>query len=60
MALCGYLGRQDEAREWIAKLLAVNPRHTIAWFHAYASRFMSPGTLAVWEEGLRRAGLPEE
>jgi TolB-like protein/class 3 adenylate cyclase/Tfp pilus assembly protein PilF len=59
LALCGYLGRQDEAREWIAKLLAVNPVHTVAWFKNYG-RFLSPATLAIWVEGLRRAGLPEE
>jgi adenylate cyclase len=59
VALCGYLGRTEEAREWIAKLLAVNPAHTIAWFQNYGSKFMSSATLAIWAEGLRRAGLPE-
>ena len=60
VALCGYLGRKDEAREWIARLLAVNPIHTIAWFRNFGGRFLSPATLAIWLEGLRRAGLPEE
>jgi hypothetical protein len=32
---------------------------TIASWTAYASRFTSAGTLAVWVEGFRRAGLPE-
>ena len=59
VALCGYLGRTEEAREWIVRLLAVNPVHTIAWFRAFGARFLSPGTLAVWVEGLRKAGLPE-
>ena len=59
VALCGYLGRTEEAREWIAKLLEVNPAHTIAWFQNYGSNFMSSATLAIWVEGLRRAGLPE-
>jgi tetratricopeptide (TPR) repeat protein len=59
VALCGYLGRTEEAREWIAKLLAVNPAHTIAWFQNYGGKFMSSATLAIWVEGLRRAGLPE-
>ena len=59
VALCGYLGRTEEAREWVAKLLAVNPAHTIAWFQNYGSKFMSSATLAIWVEGLRRAGLPE-
>ncbi len=60
LALCGYLGRTEEAREWMARLFRVNPVHTIAWFKTFGGRFLSPGTLAVWVEGLRRAGLPEE
>jgi adenylate cyclase len=60
VALCGYLGRTDEARTWIARLLAVNPIHTIAWFKAFGGKFLSPATLAIWVEGLRRAGLPDE
>jgi adenylate cyclase len=60
VALCGYLGRTEEARESISNLLTVNPVHTVTWFRTFGGRFLSPGTLAVWEEGLRRAGLPEE
>jgi len=59
VALCGYLGRTDEAREWIGRLLAINPAHMVAWFKTFGGRFLSPGTLVVWVEGLRRAGLPE-
>jgi TolB-like protein/class 3 adenylate cyclase/Flp pilus assembly protein TadD len=59
IALCGYLGRTDEAREWIARLLALNPFHTVAWYKVFGGRFLSPGALAVWVEGLRLAGLPE-
>jgi hypothetical protein len=50
----------DEAREWIARMLAVNPVHTIAWFRNFGGKFLSAATLAIWVEGLRRAGLPEE
>lgn len=60
VALSGYLGRTEEACEWVARLLEANPLNTIARFKAFGSRFLSPGTLAVWVEGLRRAGLPEE
>ena len=60
VALCGYLGRTDEAKEWIVRLLAVNPGHTVAWFKNFGGRFLSPATLAIWVEGLRRAGLPED
>ncbi len=60
LALCGYLGRTEEAREWIARLLALNPLHTVAWFRNFGGKFLSPATLAIWVEGLRKAGLPEE
>jgi adenylate cyclase len=56
VALCGYLGRVEEAREWVKRL---KPAMTIADFTAYMGRFTSAGTLAVWVEGFRRAGLPE-
>jgi TolB-like protein/tetratricopeptide (TPR) repeat protein len=59
VVLCGYLGRVEEAREWVKRLLDVNPAMTIASYTAFASRFTSAGTLAVWVEGFRRAGLPE-
>jgi hypothetical protein len=29
-------------------------------FKAFGSKFLSSGTIAVWEEGFRRAGLAEE
>jgi TolB-like protein len=60
VALCGYLGRTAEAREWIARLLEVNSAMTIAGFKAFGEKFLSPATLAIWVEGLRRAGLQEE
>jgi adenylate cyclase len=58
VALCGYLGRTEEAREWIDRLLELNPATTIAGFRAFGRNFLSSGTIAVWEEGFRRAGLP--
>jgi TolB-like protein/class 3 adenylate cyclase len=60
VALCGYLGRVEEGREWVCRLLEVNPGNTIAGFKAFGATFLSPGTIAVWVEGFRRAGLPEE
>jgi hypothetical protein len=60
VALCGYLGRTDEAREWVTRLLEVNPAMTIAGFKTYATKYQVPGTIAVWVEGFRRAGLPEQ
>jgi tetratricopeptide (TPR) repeat protein len=58
VALCGYLGRTEEARFWVARLLELNPDTTIAGFKGFSGNFLSPGTIAVWEEGFRRAGLP--
>ena len=55
VALCSYLGRTEEAREWVKRL--PDPAMTIAGYTAFASRFSSAGTLAVWVEGFRRAGL---
>jgi len=60
VALCGYLGPIEEGREWVRRLLEANPAHTIAWWRAFGAKFLSPGTMAVWVEGFRRAGLPEE
>jgi TolB-like protein/class 3 adenylate cyclase/Flp pilus assembly protein TadD len=58
VALCGYLGRAEEARQWIRRLLEANPAMTIAGFKALA-KYHAPGTMAVWVEGFRKAGLPE-
>ena len=59
IALCGYLGRVDEGREWIRRLLEANPAMTIAGFEAFGAKFLVPDASAVWVEGFRRAGLPE-
>jgi TolB-like protein/Tfp pilus assembly protein PilF len=60
VALCGYLGRAEEARQWVRRLLEANPAMTIAGFKAYGSKYQVPGAIAVWVEGLRKAGLPEK
>ena len=60
VALCGYLGRAEEARQWIRRLLEANPAMTIAGFKALTSKYNLPGTMAVWVEGFRKAGLPEK
>jgi TolB-like protein/Flp pilus assembly protein TadD len=59
IALCGYLGRVDEGRKWIRRLLDANPAMTIAGFEAFGAKFLVPDASAVWVEGFRRAGLPE-
>jgi hypothetical protein len=58
VALSGYLCRPDAA-EWITRLRTLNPAMTIAGFRNMG-RALSDRTMAVWVEGFRRAGLPEE
>jgi adenylate cyclase len=60
VASCAHLGRLPEARQWLARLLEVDPGLTIAWLKAYATTFLPPETVAVYLEDLRKAGLPEE
>jgi len=52
------LGRIEEARYWLERLLVCQPGLTIAKYKAYAS-FFQPEVFAVFVEGLRKAGLPE-
>ena len=59
---CAHLGRIDEAREWLRRRLELQPELTIAEWKARggAVKFASPEILALYEDGLRKAGLPEE
>jgi adenylate cyclase len=57
---CAHLGRIEEACNWVKRLIALLPRSTIAGWKANAMALFSPEILAVYEEGLRKAGLPEE
>jgi adenylate cyclase len=59
VVLYSQLGRIEEARYWLERLLARQPGLTIAKYKAYAS-FFQPKLFAVFVEGLRKAGLPEE
>jgi adenylate cyclase len=57
---CGYLGRSGEARECIQRLSDFVPGFTtITGFEKAWEKFCSAGTLAIYLEGLRKAGLPE-
>ena len=53
-----HLGRLDEARAELSRLLAVYPKLTIAGYREQA--FMAPEVLELYVDGLRLAGLPEE
>jgi adenylate cyclase len=60
----GLLGRIDEAREAVQRLLAIAPDLTISHIRAYLETQGPdtpgyPAMLDVFCEGLRRAGLPE-
>jgi adenylate cyclase len=52
------LGRVDEARAELSRVLAVDPQLTIAGFREYA-HFLAPEVLELYVTGLRLAGLPE-
>ena len=58
---CAHVGRLDEARECLKQRLELQPGLTIAGWKANAAvKFASPEILALYVDGLRKAGLPEE
>ena len=59
VAANAHLGRLDEARAELNRVLAFDPKLTIDGYRAYA-RFQAPVVLELWITGLRLAGLPEE
>jgi TolB-like protein/tetratricopeptide (TPR) repeat protein len=58
-AVCGLLGRNDEGRKHLRRLLTLIPDSTIestrAQIEPYAGR--TPSVLEAWLQGLRRSGL---
>jgi adenylate cyclase len=59
-AAFAHLGRLDEARAELGRVLAIDPRLTVARYRAALGPALAPELLELLEEGLRRAGLPEE
>jgi tetratricopeptide (TPR) repeat protein len=57
---CAHLGRIEEMRDWLSRMLALRPGLTIAGWKARVMRYFSPEILALYVEGFRKAGLPEE
>ena len=53
-----HLGHLDEARAELGRVLAIDPKLTIAGFRAYG-RSSAPEVLELYVTGLRLAGLPE-
>ena len=58
VAANAHLGRLDEARAELGRVLAIDPKLTIAGFRTYA-HFEAPEVLELLVTGLRLAGLPE-
>jgi adenylate cyclase len=59
-AACGRLGRTDEGRDCIRRLNELVPGSTVASAMRRQARFVSPEVSAIFIEGYRKAGLPEE
>src|SRR5262249_4359614 len=61
VVLCAQLGHVKEAHDWLDRLLQAQPGLTIAKIKEYGAAVRwPPERLAVYVEGLRKAGLPEE
>jgi len=58
VAANAHLGRLDEARRELSRMLAINPKLTIAGFRDLA-HYLAPEVLELYITGLRLAGLPE-
>ena len=58
VAALAHLGRVDAARAELSRVLAIDPKLTIAGFREYA-HFMAPEVFELHVAGLRLAGLPE-
>ena len=60
VVLCAYLGQIDEAGVWLRRLFGVQPGLTIAAYKKAVEKYFPPDTQAVYVEGFRMAGMPEE
>jgi len=59
VAALAHLGRLDEARTELGRVLAIDPKLTIAGYRVF-SHYLAPEVLELFVTGLRLAGLPEE
>jgi tetratricopeptide (TPR) repeat protein len=58
VAALAHLGRLDQARAEVGRMLVIDPKLTIAGYRAF-SHYMAPEFLELHVTGLRLAGLPE-
>jgi hypothetical protein len=59
IAANAHLGRLDEARAELSRMLAIDPKLTIAGFR-HLAHYLAPELLELYVTGLRLAGLPEK
>jgi TolB-like protein/Tfp pilus assembly protein PilF len=60
IACCGLLGRSEDGRKWVDRLLAVNPEASISSLQSWHRLFVKkPSGLEALFDGMRRAGMPE-
>ena len=59
-AACSHLGRVEEARACVSRYRELRPGATIGGASSALRLPLSPEFLAVYADGLRKAGLPEE
>jgi hypothetical protein len=57
---CAQIDHISEARAALHQLLQVQRGLTVSGFRAYARSNFAPEILAIYVDGLRKAGLPEE
>jgi len=57
---CAHLDRIEEAREAVRQLLDLQPWNSVARTQQFYARLLGPQAAAIYVEGLRRAGMPEE
>jgi tetratricopeptide (TPR) repeat protein len=59
-AASAHLGYLDKARAELSRMLAIDPKLTIAGYREYAHSFEAPEVHELMVTGLRLAGLPEK
>ena len=55
-----HLGRLDEARAELSRLLEIDPTLTISGYRALIGPAVAPEVFDLVVTGLRKAGMPEE